>query len=132
MKNLIPCSKALFSTSGSLSPGNITHVKRFYKKVEVVEHPLSDKQPKLSSTDKVDFTNCHLSDKYWAVALDGRVTKTLYKDDFLIPSRALAVSIAEEWDMQEERVDLKTLKLNQMLAKAVRTIHDPTLITFMR
>lgn len=66
------------------------------------------------------------------MALDGRVTKTLYKDDFLIPSRALAVSIAEEWDMQEERVDLKTLKLNQMLAKAVRTIHDPTLITFMR
>jgi chaperone required for assembly of F1-ATPase len=53
-----------------------------------------------------------LSDTYWAVALDGRVTKTLYKDDLLIPSKALAIALAEEWEMQGERVDLKTLKLN--------------------
>jgi len=26
---------------------------------------------------------------------------------------------------------MKTLKLNQMLAKAVRTIHDPTLVAHM-
>lgn len=73
---------------------------------------MSDKQQLLDKDAKIDFTNCHLSDKYWAVALDGRVTKTLYKDDFLIPTRALAVAIAEEWDMQGDRVDLKTLKLN--------------------
>jgi chaperone required for assembly of F1-ATPase len=40
----------------------------------------------------------HSHDKYYAVTLDGRVTKTLYKDDLCIPSRALAVAIAEEWD----------------------------------
>jgi chaperone required for assembly of F1-ATPase len=66
------------------------------------------------------------------VALDGRVTKTLYKDDLCIPSRALAVAIAEEWDSQDERIDMKTLKLNQIIAKAVRTVHDPTLVSYMR
>ena len=54
------------------------------------------------------------------MTLDGRVTKTVYKDNLLIPSRALAVAIAEEWEMQGERIDLKDLKLNHMLAKAVR------------
>lgn len=27
---------------------------------------------------------------------------------------------------------MKTLKLNQMMAKAVRTVHDPTLVAYMR
>ncbi len=27
---------------------------------------------------------------------------------------------------------MKTLKLNQMMAKAVRTFHDPTLVAYMR
>lgn len=49
-----------------------------------------------------------------------------------MPSRALATAVAEEWEMQGERVDTKTLKLNQILAKAVRTVHDPTLVTYMR
>jgi len=66
------------------------------------------------------------------VTLDGRVTKTLYKDNLLIPSRALAVAIAEEWEMQGERIDLKDLKLNYMLAKAVRTCNDESLIKYMR
>jgi len=43
--------------------------------------------------------NLHLSkDKYYAVTLDGKVTKTLYKDDLCLPNRALAVALAEEWD----------------------------------
>ena len=36
---------------------------------------------KMKSTDKVTLDNLSLShDKYWAVALDGRVIKTFYKD----------------------------------------------------
>jgi chaperone required for assembly of F1-ATPase len=53
--------------------------------------------------------------------LDGRVTKSLYKDNLFLPSRALAVALADEWDMQSDKIDLKTMKLNQMIAKAVRT-----------
>jgi len=34
------------------------------------------------------------------VTLDGKVTKTLYKDDLCLPTRALAVALAEEWDSQ--------------------------------
>jgi len=60
----------------------------------------------------VTLHNVSQSDSYFAVALDGRVTKTLYKDDLLIPTRALAVAVAEEWDMQGERIDLKSLVLN--------------------
>lgn len=66
------------------------------------------------------------------MTLDGRVTKTVYKDNLLIPSRSLAVAIAEEWEMQGERIDLKDLKLNHMLAKAVRASHDESLIKYMK
>lgn len=71
-------------------------------------------------------------DRYWAVTLDGKVTKTLYKDDLCLPSRALAVALAEEWDSQHEALDMKTLKLNLILSKAIRTQNDPTLVHYMR
>jgi chaperone required for assembly of F1-ATPase len=78
---------------------NMTHVRRFYKKVEVVEHPLSSQLERLPTDQKVSLKNLRLShDKYYAVTLDGKVTKTLYKDDLYLPSRALAVALAEEWD----------------------------------
>jgi chaperone required for assembly of F1-ATPase len=32
------------------------------------------------------------------VTLDGKVTKTMYKDNLLIPSKAMAVALAEEWE----------------------------------
>lgn len=66
------------------------------------------------------------------MTLDGRVTKTVYKDDLLIPSRALAVALAEEWDMQRDKIDLKDLKLNHMLAKAVRASNDEVLMKYMK
>ena len=89
------------------------HVKRFYKQVDVVEHPLSAELPKLAPDEKVSFTNIQKAHHtYYAVTLDGRVTKTLFQDVLAIPSRALAVAIAEEWDSQGETVDMKTLKLN--------------------
>ena len=66
------------------------------------------------------------------MTLDGRVTKTVYKDDLLIPSRALAVALAEEWDMQGDKIDLKDLKLNHMLAKAVRASNDEVLMKYMK
>ena len=76
-----------------------THVKRFYKKVGVVEHPMSDQLPKIQSGDPLSLQNLSLAhEKYYAVTLDGRVTKTLYQDVLALPSRALAIALAEEWD----------------------------------
>jgi len=112
---------------------NLKNIKRFYKKVEVVEHPQSDDLPKLPSNEEISLNNISLShDKYWAVALDGRVTKTMYKDVLAFPTRALAVACAEEWDSQHDKVNLKSLHLNQMLAKAIRAAQDPTLAQYMR
>jgi chaperone required for assembly of F1-ATPase len=75
-------------------------IKRFYKKVDVVEHPMSSEAPKIASGEAVCFNNLSLSDKYWAVTLDGKVTKTMYKDNLLIPSKAMAIALAEEWEGQ--------------------------------
>jgi chaperone required for assembly of F1-ATPase len=45
------------------------------------------------------LNNLSLShDKYYGVTLDGKVTKTLYKDDLLLPTKALAIALAEEWE----------------------------------
>jgi chaperone required for assembly of F1-ATPase len=38
-------------------------------------------------------------DHYFGVTLDGQLQKTLLKDDLLIPTKALAQAIANEWDM---------------------------------
>jgi len=101
-------------------------IKRFYKRVEVIEHPLSEDYPKL--TEKLGFKNLsQANDKYWAVALDGKITKTMYKDPLLIPTKAMAVALAEEWDMQNEGIELKSLHLNNFLAKCIRAANDEAL-----
>ena len=112
---------------------NVQHLKRFYRHASVVPHPDSDALPKLDLNSDVTFDNLSLShDTYWAVALDGRVIKTMYKDAMPIPSRALAVALAEEWESQQEKIDLKTLHLNQMFARAIRATHDPSLAIHMQ
>jgi ATP synthase F1 complex assembly factor 2 len=72
------------------------------------------------------------SSKYYCVTLDDRVTGTLYKDVLALPSRALAIAVAEEWDAQTDKIDMKTLKLNAIIAKAIRSARDPSLQAYMR
>lgn len=64
----------------------------------MVEHPLSDQVERLPTDEKPTLNNLSKSDKYWAVTLDGKVTKTIYKDNLMLPTKALAVALAEEWD----------------------------------
>lgn len=52
-----------------------------------------------------------MSDKYYAVTLDGKVTKTMFKDTLLIPTKALALALAEEWEAQKETINLKSLHI---------------------
>jgi chaperone required for assembly of F1-ATPase len=56
----------------------------------------------------------------------------MYKDPMPIPSRALAVAIAEEWESQHEKIDLKTLHLNQFMTRAIRASCDPSLAAHMQ
>ena len=112
---------------------NVQHLKRFYREASVIPHPDSDILMNLDASSDVTFENCSMShDGYWAVALDKRVIKTMYKDVMPIPSRALAVALAEEWGAQQEKIDLKTLHLNQFLARAIRARHDPSLAVHMQ
>ena len=74
-------------------------IRRFYKKVDVVQHPLTEEIQKLKAGESIDFKNLsYSSEPYWAVTLDGKVTKTMYKDNLLIPTKAMAVALAEEWE----------------------------------
>lgn len=98
-----------------------------------MQHPDSDSLPKLSASEDVTFDNLSMSHgPYWAVSLDGRIIKTMYKDVMAIPSRALAVALAEEWESQEEKIDLKSLHLNQVMARAIRASNDPGLAAHMQ
>lgn len=136
--SLVASSRREFSSAQSSASAlpqipNVQHLKRFYRHATVVPHPESDSFKKLELSKDVTFDNLSLSHgPYWAVALDGRIIKTMYKDPMPIPSRALAVAIAEEWESQHEKIDLRTLHLNQMLARAIRAKHDESLATHMQ
>ena len=73
---------------------------------------------------KIGFHNLSQSSQYYAIQLDGRTIKTLYKDDLLIPSLPLAMAVAEEWDSQIDTIDMRRMNINQMLAKGFRSIND--------
>src|SRR5262249_20897014 len=48
----------------------------------------------------------------WAILLDGRPVRTPRKLQLVVPTRALAEAIAEEWAAQGERVDPSTMPLS--------------------
>ena len=113
-------------------------IKRFYKEVKVSEHPraaqLDDSSflpqgtvPSLANLSQVAMQDGHERGTYWCISLDERVIKTMYKDDMFIPSRALAVALAEEWESQADVIDLRDFHMNNLLAKGVRAGHDPSL-----
>lgn len=55
----------------------------------------------------------------------------MYRDPLFIPSRALAIALAEEWDAQMDTIDMRQMHLNTMMAKGVRSTHDDTLPKYM-
>ena len=110
---------------------NMSKLKKFYRHAEVIEHPESDIIEKLKPEESVTYNNLSKTHgPYWGVALDGRPIKTIYKERMAVPSRALAVALAEEWESQGEKIDIKSLHLNQMLAKAIRAENDPSLAQY--
>ena len=87
----------------------------------------------MGADEEVSLNNLSLaSDVYYGVKLDNRVIKTIYKDDLFLPTKALAVAIAEEWDSQVEQINLNDLYLNNLLCKAIRAEFDPEIQSYMR
>ena len=76
---------------------------------------------------EVDLSNLSFAnhgEDYWSVALDGRTLKTIYKDELLLPSRALAVAVAAEWESQHDVIDMRQFHLNNAISRGVRVSHD--------
>lgn len=71
-------------------------MRRFYKKAEAVRWSAG-----------------------YGIALDGKAVKTPGKRDLIVPSRALAVALAEEWDSQQGEVQPATMPLTRLATTAL-------------
>ncbi len=60
----------------------------------------------------------------WHVELDGRTPVTPAKRKLALPTQALAVSVAEEWEGQIEEIDLPTMTLTRMANVALDRTPD--------
>lgn len=70
--------------------------KRFYERVDVEDR-----------------------DGGFALLLDGKIVRTPGKAELLLPSRALAEAVAEEWRGQGERIDPATMPLTRLANSAI-------------
>lgn len=59
------------------------------------------------------------TDQGFAIALDGRPVKTPAKTSLVVPSRALADTIAAEWDAQEEIVNPEAMPFSRLANSAI-------------
>ena len=55
----------------------------------------------------------------WTVLLDGRKVKTPAKTDLVVPSRAYAEAIAEEWEAQEGEINPNTMPVTRSANAAI-------------
>lgn len=70
--------------------------RRFYRTVSVVEHPQG-----------------------FAPALDGRIARTPEKAHAVVPTKALAELLAEEWDAQADVIDLGRMPAVRLASTAI-------------
>jgi chaperone required for assembly of F1-ATPase len=55
----------------------------------------------------------------WHILLDGRTVKTPQRAALLLPSEALAIAIASEWNAQSETIDLRLMPLTKLANTAL-------------
>ena len=55
----------------------------------------------------------------WSILLDGKLLRSPAKRSFALPTEALAAVIAEEWQVQGEKIDPRTMPLMQLAATAI-------------
>ena len=130
------------SFAGSIDPhpknlGAQNRIKRFYKKVEVIEHPRSSHFTDLvlaegESVGLENLSKRNFDKTFFGITLDGRPIKSLYKDDMVIPSYPLAIAVAEEWDANLHTIDLRIMHTNTMLSKGFRVFKDEWIVNHMK
>jgi chaperone required for assembly of F1-ATPase len=77
----------------------------------------------------VDLQPTGLSRGGWGLALDGRPLRTPGKNALVLPSEALALAIAAEWDAQREEIRPATMPLFRLAATAIdRTVPQRDLV----
>ncbi len=59
------------------------------------------------------------TDDGYAIALDGRIVRTPGKNPLVLPARALAASIAAEWDAQPEEIEPAGMHLTRLANSAI-------------
>lgn len=60
----------------------------------------------------------------WTVSLDGRPVKTPARSGLILPSEPLAQIIAEEWDQQDDQLDLQSMTLTRLANVAIDRTPD--------
>jgi chaperone required for assembly of F1-ATPase len=55
----------------------------------------------------------------WTVALDGRTIKTPAREPLALPTRGLADALVDEWNAQEEHIDLAAMYLTRIANVAI-------------
>jgi chaperone required for assembly of F1-ATPase len=58
----------------------------------------------------------------WRVLLDGRAVKTPQRAELIVPSRALAEAIAEEWRTQGDELRLSDMRLTRLANTAIDAV----------
>jgi chaperone required for assembly of F1-ATPase len=60
----------------------------------------------------------------WGIQLDGKTLRSPAKRPFVLPTEALAVAIAEEWQSQADKIDPHSMPLMQFAATAIDRLAD--------
>ena len=60
----------------------------------------------------------------WGVTLDGKALRSPAKRPFVLPTEALAMAIADEWQAQGEKVNPGSMPLMQFAATAIDRLAD--------
>ena len=111
-------------------------MRKFFKDVQVIEHPLTSVLGQENFTDQEislkNLSKAQTGKSFYGIQLDNRIIKTIYKDDLLIASKPLAESLAREWDSQNNEFNPQSLKLNTLISKSIRSEQDQHLKVYLQ
>jgi chaperone required for assembly of F1-ATPase len=101
---------------------HLQKIKKFYKYVNVVEHPLSFAYAQKLKDDKPFelYTDIRKSSKYYGITIDHKILKSLNRYDLIIPNKTLAHAIAEEWIGQTDEMRTWAMPLNILHSQAIQ------------
>ena len=106
MNHFFKFSKQCFTT---------TKRKKFYKIADILEvNNTKTSNTILNSSSNVENKLKSLSqlrENYYHIVLDGRKCLSAYQDEFMIPSKRLAMAIAAEYQQQKDFVEFNYMPL---------------------